>query len=414
MTASQSKPAQPALAFDVSDADFIRDPYRRYAELREAQGLHSSADGLWVLTRHADVSAALRDPRLSSNPRHVDAARRGGAPGGLLANLDIELMLTADAPEHTRLRRLANKAFTPRAVEVLRPRVAALVDRLLDEAAAGDVVDFMEAVARPLPVLVICELLGVPTEDRDRFGPWSSAIARVVDTQVDPDAMAAAAPAVLGFVEYFDGLIEERRRTPRADVLSDLVAAEAEGERLTIRELFAMVILLFIAGHETTTNLLGNGVFALLRHREQLAALGADPSLAPGATDEILRFDAPVQATVRTATEPLEVNGLVLDRGEGVVCVLAAANRDPRLCERPDELRIERDVVPHVAFGGGMHHCLGAPLARLEGQLVFDRVARRFPDAELAVEDPPYRENYVLRGLASLPLRPGADRGAPR
>lgn len=397
------------VAFDTKDADFIRDPYTRYAELRESDLLHRSNDGLWVLTRHADVTSALRDPRLSSNPRHVDHDLRAGAASGLLGNLGIELMLTADPPEHTRLRRLTSKAFTPRSVEAMRPRVTELFDSLLDDAVAHDEVDLMAALAQPLPVLVICELLGVPAADHDQFKPWSSAIARVIDADVDEAALADAAPAVIGFVEYFRELIEERRTTPRDDVLSALVAAEAEGDRLTMQELFAMVILLFIAGHETTTNLIGNGILALLRNPDQLDALAANPALAAAATDELLRYDAPVQITMRTATEALDVNGVRLRKGEGVICGLAAANRDPRHVDVPDELKLERGTPSHLAFGAGMHHCIGAPLARLEGQVVFQRLAARFPDIELVDQRPTYRANFVLRGLSSLRVALGKE-----
>lgn len=402
----QPRATSPQVAFDPTDLVFRRDPYPRYAELREAPYLHESADGLLVLTRHADVLAALREPRLSSNPRH--AQRTLGAKG--LSSLDfltsgtIQLMLIADAPDHTRLRRLANKAFTPRAVEALRPRVVELVDGLLDAAADVSEVDLMAALAEPLPVMVICELLGVPSEDWDQFKPWSTTIGRVLDPDVDEAMIEQAIPAVLGFVGYFTSLIDERRANLRADLLSALIAAEAEGDTLTQPELFAMIILLFIAGHETTTNLIGNGTLALLRHRDQLNALRADPTLAVAATEELLRFDAPVQITARTATEPLELNGLHLDPGERVMCGLAAANRDPRHVENPDSLRLDRGAATHVSFGNGMHHCLGAPLARLEGQVVFERLTQRFPQLALTDDDPPYRDHFVLRGLAALPV----------
>lgn len=410
--APQRKTASAAPAFDAAAAGFVRDPYPRYDELRESPELHRSADGLWVLTRHADVLAALREPRLSSNPRHAASSRPRGV-AGLLSDVDVELMLTADPPDHTRLRRLANKAFTPRAVEVLRPRVAELVDGMLDEAAEHGEIDVMRAVADPLPVMVICELLGVPVDDRDQFKPWSDAIGRMLDPGVDESAAGGALPAVAGFVQYFGALMEERRRDPRPDLLSALIAAEADGDKLTERELFAMVILLFIAGHETTTNLIGNGTLALLRHRDQLRALQEDPTLVVAATEELLRYDAPVQITARTATEPLALGGIELDRGEGVVCGLAAANRDPRYVEDPAKLRLDRGAPTHVAFGSGMHHCLGAPLARLEGQVFFERLACRFPGAELVDVEPEYRGHFVLRGLASLPVALGADRSRP-
>jgi cytochrome P450 len=410
ITEPQVKDPDAPLAFDPTDHHFLRDPYRRYAELRESPVLHHSTEGLWVLTRHADVQAAVRDPRLSSDPRHAVGRRRERQ-----ASLPIfneggpKIMLLADPPDHTRLRRLANKAFTPRAVEALRPRVGAIVDELLDAAATrGEgTMDLMADLAEPLPVIVICELLGVPVEDQEQFKPWSTAIARMLDANADPALFDEAVPAVLGFVQYFGELMEQRRQEPRDDLLSGLLQAEADGDKLDQGELFAMVILLFIAGHETTTNLLGNGTLALLRNRDQFEALRADPGLAGPATDELLRYDSPVQITARTATEDLEVNGIRLDKGEGVVCGLAAANRDPRYRDEPDRLDLAAGRPSHLSFSNGMHHCLGAPLARLEGQVVFTALTQRFPDLELADDDPPYRDHFVLRGLSSLPVSLG-------
>lgn len=401
--------------FDFSDPEFRRNPYPRYAEIRESGELVTTDDGLVVLTRYADVLGALREPRLSSNPRHRDEAHRPATLREVpfLADGTVKLMLTADPPDHTRLRRLANKAFTPRAVESLRPRVRELVNGLLDVAAEKEPCDLMAALAEPLPVMVICELLGVPSADWEQFKPWSTAIARVLDPDADAGVLERAIPAVVGFVQYFAALIEERRRAPRDDLLSALIAAEAEGDTLTTEELFAMVILLFIAGHETTTNLIGNGTLALLRNRKELAALCADPTLVPAATEELLRYDSPVQITARSAVEDCEVNGIAIPKGGGVVCGLAAANRDPRYVEAPDELRLARGAPTHLAFGNGIHYCLGAPLARLEGQVVFESLARRYPAVELAVDEPPYREHFVLRGLASLPVHLGPPADVP-
>jgi cytochrome P450 len=407
MAGEQTKTEAAPLAFDLTDAAFRRDPYRRYAELRESDVLHRTRDGFWVLTRHADVLAAVRDQRLSSNPAHVDRpagdAREAGLP--FLSEMGIHLLLTADPPDHTRLRRLANKAFTPRAVERLRPRVAEIVDQLLDAATEdGSTFDVMADLAEPLPVIVICELLGVPVEDQAQFKPWSSTVARVIDPDVTPEMFAGALPAIMGFVQYFGGLIEERRADPREDLLSSLIAAEAEGESLDQRELMAMIILLFIAGHETTTNLIGNGTLALLRNRDQFDALRADPSLAVSATEELLRYDSAVQLTIRTATEDVELHGIPLSAGESVVCGLASANRDHRAFDDPDALDLARQDNHHLAFSGGMHYCLGAPLARLEGQVTFTALAERHPDLALATEAVTYRDHFILRGLAALPV----------
>ena len=404
----QRRGERPERAFDPSDPAFRRHPYPRYAELRESAELHRTPDGFWVLTRYEDVLTAVRDARLSSHPRHAPERRGRGGPDAveipLIGDGTIEIMLTADAPDHTRLRRLANKAFTPRAVEGLRPRIVELVDRMLDRAEERGELDVMHEIAEPLPVMVICDLMGVPVEDQDQFKPWSEAIARMLDPDVDEAALQRAIPAVMGFVGYFAGLIEERRNAPREDLLSALIQAESEGEKLSQPELFAMIILLFIAGHETTTNLIGNGTLALLRNQDQLSLLRRDPGLAVAATEELLRFDSPVQVTIRTATCDLEVNGIPLSKGESVICGLAAGNRDPRYVESPEELRLERGKPTHLSFSNGMHYCLGAPLARLEGQIAFAAMATRFGSLELAVDEPPYRDHFVLRGLAALPV----------
>lgn len=407
MSGDQEKTHRAPLAFDMADAAFRRDPYPRYAELRESDRLHRTPDGFWVLTRHADVLAAVRDQRLSANPRHIGRAPGDAREAGLpfLGDMGIELLLTADPPDHTRLRRLANRAFTPRSVERLRPRVTEIVDRLLDDAtASGATFDVMAHLAEPLPVIVICELLGVPVEDQAQFKPWSSTVARVIDPDVTPEMVSDAVPAIMGFVQYFGGLIEQRRADPRDDLLSSLIAAEAEGDSLGPQELMAMIILLFIAGHETTTNLIGNGTLALLRNPDQLAALRDDPALAATATEELLRYDPAAQLTIRTATEDLELHGIPLARGESVVCGLAAGNRDPRAFDEPDTVDITRADNHHLAFSGGMHYCLGAPLARLEGQVTFTALARRFPDLRLATEAVAYRDHFILRGLTALPV----------
>ena len=403
----QQKLDDAPLAFETSDPEFRRNPYPRYAELRESDVLHRTPDGLWVLTRYDDVQAVVRDARLSSHPKHATDGRanRGGAGLPIVGDGTIEIMLLADPPDHTRLRRLANKAFTPRAVEQLRPRVQELVDGILDTAVERGTFDVMADLAEPLPVMVICDLLGVPVEDQDQFKPWSTAIARMLDPDVDESMLNEAIPAVLGFVNYFNALIEERRTTPRDDLLSALIAAEEAGDSLSPGELFAMIILLFIAGHETTTNLIGNGTLALLRNRPQLQALTGDPSLAVPGTEELLRYDSPVQVTARTATQDLVVNGwLTLQHGESVVCGLAAANRDPRYVDEPESVQLARGRNSHLSFSNGMHYCLGAPLARLEGQVAFASMATRFPSMTLLDDTPPYRDHFVLRGLASLPI----------
>lgn len=394
------------LAFDMADPEFVADPYPRYRELQASPRFHRSEDGLLVLTRYEQILPILRDTRWSSDPSRMSAGRaeRRSERIPLFGGDGPKIMLLADPPDHTRLRRLANRAFTPRAVQALRPRIVEIFETLVGRAVADgqETFDFMTAVAQPLPVLVICELLGVPAEDHAQFHPWSSAIARMIDPVVDPTALEAALPAVLGFVSYFSDLAEQRRQDPRDDLLSSLLEAGADGESLTVPELFAMVILLFIAGHETTTNLLGNGLLALLRHPDQRRLLAARPDLAGPAVEELLRYDSPVQLTARTATEDLEVGGVRVPKGEGVMCVLAAANRDPAFVERPDQLVLERGRPTHLSFSNGIHHCLGAPLARLEAQVVLPAMLGRFPELELADQALRYRDHFILRGLSAL------------
>ena len=371
--------------------------------------------GALVLTRHDVVNAALRDDRLSSDPRHMgeDSKRRLDQLAPVFAEGAPGILLFLDPPDHTRLRRLVSKAFTPRSVERLRPHVTALVDGMLttaaEQAGPGGTIDVMATVAEPLPVVVICDLLGIPANDHDDFKAWSTAIARMLDPIPDPNRLRKAVPAAIGMIQYFNELLEERASAPGDDLLSALLAVEAEGERLTHGELIALVVLLFIAGHETTTNLIGNGTLALLRNPDQYKRLVADPGgLARRAVEEALRYDAPVQMTARTATCDLDLHGVELAAGETVLLGIAAANRDERVWPDAESFLVDRDGPPPLSFGSGIHFCLGAGLARLEGQVVFEALARRFPDLSLAEEHPPYREHFVLRGLTRLDAATGS------
>src|SRR5690606_12082762 len=315
----------------------------------------------------------------------------------------VPSMLFMDPPDHTRLRKLVSKAFTPRTAERLRPHVAELVDGLLDQVDPAGF-DLIESLGYPLPVTVICELLGIPTQDQGMFGPWSSAVSRMLDADLDEATIQAGVVAFVELMSYLDGILEERRANPRDDLLSGLIAAEEAGDRLTEEELRSTVLLLFVAGHETTTNLIGNGITALLRHRDQWERLVADPSLAPGAVEEVLRFDGPVHLTGRTATVECEVAGVTVTPGQGLLTLIAAANRDPARFPDPDRLDITRPNPHHLAFSHGIHYCLGAALARLEGQEAFKALATRFPHLELA-EEPVHREHFVLRGYQAVHLR---------
>jgi cytochrome P450 len=292
-------------------------------------------------------------------------------------------------------------------VERLRSRIQELVDGILDEMAGQSEVELMSTLAYPLPVIVICQMLGVPAEDRALFGPWSSAASRLLDGDVDMDTANRGVVAVMQLISYLNDLFDERRRQPRDDLLSALLAAEEEGDKLSEAELRTVVVLLFIAGHETTMNLIGNGTLALLRHPDQLARLREDPGLDAAAVEELLRYDGPVHFTARVATEDMEVGGQHVPKGWQAVTVLAAANRDPARFDDPDRLDVGRPDNRHLTFSSGIHHCLGAALARVEGQVAIGSLVRRFPDLTLADPDPPYRDHVVLRGLQELRLSLG-------
>jgi cytochrome P450 len=382
--------------------EYRPDPYPLYARLRELDPVHRSPAGPWVLTRHADATAVLRDPRFSPNPAHL----RGERPLVGPRRLDTKVLLFLDPPDHTRIRSLVSKAFTPHRLRRLRPRVQELVDELLDRVEDQGSLELIADLAYPLPVSVICELLGIPEVDRDTFRRWSSDASRMLDRDLDLDeeALERGAAAIAGFTEHFVALIERRRREEGDDLLSALIAAEEAGERLSWEELLSTIILLFLAGHETTVNLIGNGALALLRNPDQLERLRSDPSLGPGAVEELLRYDSPVHVTARIATTDLEVGGTPVAAGEQVIVLVAAANRDPAVFAGPDRLDVGRRDNRHLSFSAGTHYCLGAALARMEGEIALGALVRRFPRLELVDPEPGYRDHLVLRGLRALPL----------
>jgi cytochrome P450 len=313
-------------------------------------------------------------------------------------------MLVSDPPDHTRLRTLVQKAFTPRMVDHLRPRIQSVVDELLDKALeGGGEFDLIEHLAYPLPVIVIAELLGVPAEDRATFHDWSAALAASLDPLVTSEMMDRAWVSRDALHAYLRGIISERRRNPRGDLISALVAVEEQGDTLSEPELVVMCTLLLIAGHETTVNLIGNGMQALLRHPDQLTRLRERPALITPAIEELLRFDPPVQMTGRMLLEDVQLGGKTIPAGEFVLPLLGAANRDPNQFSNPDQLDISRNPNPHVAFGRGIHFCLGAPLARVEGQIVIGSLIRRCPNLRLNGQ-PKRRDQITLRGLDSLPV----------
>lgn len=390
--------------------DFRADPYPTYARLRTHAPVHWSELGhAWILSRSADLDAALRDPRFSSDRMHQLYAFQEvmNALGGVgpAVQLFSETMLSVDPPDHTRLRSLVNKAFTPRSVEAMRARIQAIVDDLLTAAEQQPRLDLMRDLAVPLPVIVIAEMLGVPPADRDLFKRWSDDLGAVLDPVIDRAILRRGDRAVLAMSDYFRPLIRDRRTHPREDLLSALVAAEEEGRRLSEDELFAMCILILAAGNETATNLIGNGVLALLRHPDAWRRLRDDPALMPSAVEELLRYDSPVQFLTRVVTENMTLHGRTLGRGQFVLLCIGAANRDPDQFSDPDRLLLDRPNTNHLAFGRGIHYCLGAPLARLEGQIALAALLRRWPHLHLTTEAPAWRDTLTLRGLATLPVK---------
>ena len=395
---------QSGVAFNPLSTRTAQDPYPVYAVLRERDPVHRSRlMNALLFTRHADADTILRDHRRFSNdPRKGDLNRRQRA--SLPADDDFT-MLFLDPPDHKRLRSLVNKAFTPKAVNALKPHIRSLLGSLLDDIDDLAGFDLMETVAQPLPVIVIAEMLGVPPQDRAQFKVWSDQRARLLEPAISARERAIAEVASKALEAYLRPIIKERRTTPKDDIVSALAQAEDEGDQLTERETLNMLRLLLIAGNETTTNLIGNGMLALLRHPDQLQRLREDSTLIPAAVDELLRFDSPVQTDFRRALEDCEVNGFAVRRRENIVVLLGAANRDPDVFDNPDRLDVGRNDRSHLSFGRGIHHCLGAPLARLEGRIVLETLLERFSEISLLTERPRFRNSIVLRGLESLPLR---------
>ncbi len=396
------------------------DPYPHYARIRESAGIFRSSMGSWIVTRFDDCQRVLRAPHFGKGSDQDATARmriaRSGIPDEEAADF-VEFferrrsMLTLNPPDHTRLRGLVARAFTPTTVEALRPHVASLCDGLLDTMAEaggnGQSVDVMRELAFPLPVAVIGELLGVPVADRAQFQDLVRAATRILEPTSDAEDLRGARAARIAMEQYFEALITERRRQPAGDLLSELIAVSDGSDRLTQDEVISTAILLFAAGFETTTNLIGNGLSALLSHRDELARLRAsvdEPEAVHRAVEELLRWDSPVQLDGRVVLRATEVAGERLAPGEQVMTLLGAANRDPRRFRDPESLDLGRDEGAPMSFGSGIHYCLGAALARLEGQVCFGRLLTRFKDVQLGEAAVTHRDTITLRGLTRLPV----------
>lgn len=398
------------LFLPLRSAGSLENPYPIYSVIRTVRPVlevpvpNYAGPGAWMLTRYRDVHSVLRDPRFSVERLRAPLMRdnldrmpeflRQSATG-------MRSMLVMDPPDHTRVRKLVNKAFTPKRVAALRGHIEAIVGELADEAQAKGTFDLIHDVAEPLPAIVIAELLGVPAEDHRQFRRWSSSMINGFGSP-NAEARATSAAAARQVFDYLADVIAARRRTPREDLISAMIAAQEERDALTDAELLATGNLLLLAGHETTTNLIGNGTLALLREPDQWNRLCEEPALLPTAIEELLRYDGPVQATVRVALEDVAIDDQVIPEGSLVLVNIGSADHDPDTFGDPDQLDLARAPNPHLAFGFGTHFCLGAPLARLEARLAFDALTKRFPRLSLVDDRPVYRTNPVLRGLTSL------------
>lgn len=397
--------------FDARDAAVIADPYPALRNLREHDPVHwSDRLGGWVLTRYDDIRRSLRDPRLSSDRMRPFFSHMPEDTRRELRDLGEHMALWAvfnDPPDHTRLRGLMNKAFTSSAVAALRPQIAGIVEGLVDDLLQSGEADFIQRFAYPLPACVIAAMLGVPREDVDLLKHWSDDLGSfVLSSRLSPDKYSRANAAIREMNAYFGDLLAARRRRPGKDVASAMLAAEERGDFLSRDELVAACVLLLFAGHETTTHLLGNGLLALLKHPAQLQALKtniADEKIVAAAVEEMLRWDGPSLAQVRITAADYELGGKVMRKGERVFQMLAAANRDPAVFAAPDDFDIARADNRHLTFGFGIHFCLGAPLARLEGQIAFPILLHRLKDIALTAP-PDWSDSIVVRGLNNLQI----------
>jgi cytochrome P450 len=405
------------VTFNPFEPGFADNPYEQYAGIRAQGRAERTAFGTLLVSHYDDCFQLLRLTGTSVDDRNANAVFRYQPPDDIadrmITGSDRRSILGLDPPDHTRLRRLVSSAFTVRRVEELRGRVRELVAGLLDELAEagadGDPVDLIARYAFPLPFMVISELLGMPEGNRDELRSWSHTMTMSLEPILDDDTARAVVDAAGHMVRHVDEAIEWKRRHPADDLLSAMIAAEEDGDRMTAEELQVQVILLYVAGHETTVNLIGNGTLALLRHRDQLERLAGDPALDAPAVDELLRYDSPVQLSRRIAMTEIEVGGVTAEPGEMITTLLGSANHDPaKWGPTADDLDLGREGAnAHLSFGSGIHHCLGAALARLEGAEAVPALVRRFPGMELATDRPAWNGRVVLRGLDALPVTVG-------
>jgi cytochrome P450 len=392
--------------------EFYANPYPIYHQLRDADPVHwSDAWKSWVLTRYADVTSTLRDFSRFSNVGRIDLfleqlPEEGRGKMGPLKGHFSRAITHLDPPDHTRIRKLLKTVLSTHLVQSMRPRIEALVSELISEVQDAGRMDVIRDFAYPLPAIVLGEMLGIPPEDRDQYKKWSDdiGVGLVGTGRAALDNVERARQSLFELTDYLRPLVAQRRQHPRNDLISNLIAIEVKGDRLSERELFSTCITLILAGHGTTTNLIGNGILALLRHPDQLEALKNDPSLIEIAVEELLRYDSPLQRIWRMATEDVEIDGKHIRKGQIVLPTMGAANRDPAEFAEPDRLNISRQNNPHVALGTGIHLCVGGPLARLQGAIAINALLRRLPSLQLETEALEWEANLFHRGLKSLPV----------
>ncbi len=388
------------------DPNFIANPYPTYKELRERDPYHPSPlTKALVVSRYEDVDAVLRNYKVFSNQRGPVGTRNRRNIGEQIENELQPSMLSLDPPDHTRLRGLVSRAFTPRQVAKMEDHIRATAHALFDEVEGETEFDLMKSLASQLPTVVIAEMIGVPTEDRAQFKGWSDRFARVLEPNLTEPELQDVFEAGQLFDAYFQGIVAEHRENPKDDLVSRLIEAEEEGDRLTEAEMIVTLRLLLVAGNETTTNLIGNGLKALLEHPEQLQLLRERPDLIDNAIEELLRYDSPVQLDGRTTLTEYELDRHQLKPGRPVSLLIGGANRDPEQFSDPETLDVTREDAGNISFGRGIHHCLGAPLARLEGKIAFEALLERYEDIRFGARTPVYKPNIVLRGLRHLDLQ---------
>lgn len=412
-TISPGKVKQPGAAkafkFNPFLAEFQSDPYPTYHRLRVEDPIHRSFD-TWVLTRYADVKAVLRDPRFGAdqvpkrikNKSHYFEEQQRDIK--TLVQMSGKFFFYLDPPDHTRLRGLVSKAFSAKVVERMHPQIHEIVDESINKVRDTGVMDIVVDLSCPLPVIVIARMLGVPAEDSSKLGQWSNEMSRIIDPLMSLEDYDQLNQVAVAFTEYFRDLIVERRKKPKEDLISALIAARDQGDKLSEDELLSVCLMLFVTGEETTVHTIGNGMLALLRHPDQMELLKRNPTIIQSAVEEILRYDSPVQQTARIAREDVEIGDKIIRSGENVLVSLGAANRDPAQFSNPAQLDLIRDENHHLAFSDSIHYCLGAALARIQSQIAINTLVQRLPNLKLNTEKLEWRKNINIRGLKSLPV----------